>query len=265
MMRRAVVTSLALGLPAVCGCGASPPPPPAGGLSDAAMESALQRAVAGKDRARALELVNAVLADALGHGYRYGYYSRRDAFAAIEDLKLSEALEPLRQVAALTYEPPAARGPAPPSEEEKTRSYRDLLDVLAITGSLDDLTRLGDPAAPRLNRLQMLAPAQAPLIQSRAIANLRSLKAWDATDDVRRAVRDGEPAPEAILVFTAAAKFLAGSPRAAGEDCPLLARWKSAYRPCFDPASKSTPGISGCDDLRAASGALAARLRCPGP
>jgi hypothetical protein len=263
MLRRKGLILIALGLGTASCCAASQPERvPVRGLSDAGMEQALDQAIQDRDRAEALELVDAVLADSLRHTHRYGYYSRRSAFQAISDLKLTESAGLMRQVAAMPYEPPSARSPADP-EGDKARSYRALLDEIAITGALDNLTLLGDSEAPRLNRQQMISPANAPLIRGRAIANLMTLKEWDATDDVRQILRDTEPSSEAVTYLIEAVKFLARSPGAGEADCSLLPRLKAGYVPCFDPAVK-VPGIAGCTELRTAVETLVARLRCPG-
>lgn len=249
MLRKIGFIMIVLGLAALPGCGAGLVHRPAGELSDAAMEEALERATRSRDRARALELVNVVLEDSLRRTQRYGYYSRRSAFHAISELELSESAGLLRQVAGMSYEP-AEHG-----------SRQDLPEIIAITGALDNLTHLGDPEAPRLNRLQMNVPSNAALIRSRAIANLATLEEWEATGDVRRILRETEPAPEAILYLTAAVRFLGSSPMATEEDCSILPRLKSGYRQCFDPDVK-VPGISGCQELRQATETLASRLRC---
>jgi hypothetical protein len=261
MLQRTGLILIALGFGTASCCAASQPVP-VRGLSDSGMEQALDQAIYDRDRARALELVDAVLADSLRHTHRYGYYSRRSAFQAISDLKLAESAGLMRQVAAMPYEPPSARGPAEP-EGDKARSYRALLEEIAITGALDNLTLLGDSEAPRLNRQQMISPANAPLIRARAIANLTTLKEWDATEDVRQILRGTEPSSEAVTYLIEAVKFLARSPKAGEGDCSILPRLKSGYVPCFDPAAE-TPGIAGCTELRTAAEALAARLRCLG-
>jgi hypothetical protein len=224
------------------------------------MEQALDRAIQARDRAQALELVDAVLTDSLHHANRYGYYSRRSAFQAISDFRLTESAGLMRQLAAMPYEPPPPRSAADP-KGDKARSYQALLEEIAISGSLDNLTLLGDPEASRLNRQQMSPPENAPLIRSRAIANLTTLKEWEATAAVRQILLDTEPKPEAVLYLVEAVKLLAQSPMAKEEDCSILPRLKSGYAPCFDPAVK-VPGISGCQELRLATETLAARLHC---
>jgi hypothetical protein len=253
--------ALALTLTTASVYGSGLPSTPKTGLSDTAMEQALDRAIHDRDRPQALELVNAVLEDSLRHANRYGYYSRRSAFQAISDLKLSESAGLMRQLAAMAYEPPPPRGTADP-EGDRARSSQSLLEEIAITGALDNLTHLGDPEASRLNRQRINSPVDAPLIRSRAIANLMTLKEWDATEDVRQILRGTEPKPEAILYLTSAVESMAQSPLAVEGDCSILPRLRSGYVPCFDP-SLEHPGISGCAELRRAMESLAARLRCP--
>jgi hypothetical protein len=257
MLRKPAVLSLLV----LCTCSSGSLARLAEDLSDSAMEMAIERAIRKGDRARAVELVNTVLEDSLQHTYRYGYYSRKEAFRAISELKLRESADLMREVAAMPYKPPPARAPGVASPEQDLRSNRDLLELVAITGALDELTHLGDSEASRLNLWRLNQQADASLIRGRAIHNLSYLKEWNATEDVRKAAKEAALTPEAILYLTAAAGFLAESPLACQEDCLIGQRLKNGYQQCFETSANS-PGIPGCRELRWALDVLAARLHC---
>jgi hypothetical protein len=240
----------------IFGCGTAQLNMPARELSDSSMERELNRSLSTKNRSRAAKLVAAVLDDALRHEYRYGYYSRKNAFYAILELDLAEVTEPLREVAALPYEP-RSLPPNRVSPEAKQRSYQNLLDFIAITGALDNLTLLRDRDALTLNLMQLKTPS----IRGRAVANLQLLKAWDATGDVRQMLIKTELTKAAFLDLRAAADFLANSPQASPMDCALIPKFKTAYWQCFD-SSLEVPGITGCEEFVRSLKILANRLNC---
>ena len=238
------------------GCGTAKFGVPVRELPDSSMEREIDRAISTKNRSRALELVAVVLDDVLQRGYRYDYYSRKNAFSAILDLELTEVAEPLRKVAAVPYEP-RTLPPNRDSPEARQLSHLDLLDYIALTGALTDLTLLGDSDALTLNRLQLRTPS----IRGRAAANLKLLKAWDATGDVRQILYRTEATEEAFLDLRSAVDFLANSPGASEADCTLIPKFRAAYWQCFD-SKLEIPGIVGCEEFVRSLRILANRFNC---
>jgi hypothetical protein len=260
-----IIFAAAVYILSICsGCSSALSHRPVHDLSDSEVELALEKARKVGDRTRALELARVVLWDALQGTYRYGYYSRKTTPSVVIDLKLLELAELMRQVAAMDYEPPPPRLPGSDSPKPREQSYRDLLNILAIIGALDSLTLLDDPDAQRLNHLQLSSRPQASLMQSRAISNLKYLKAWNATEDVRRVLYEAAPGQDSILTEITAIQFLADSSLATEGDCTLVPRLRERYGQCFDP-TLLTPGISGCGELRSSLSLLIHRLHCSEP
>lgn len=202
-------------------------------------------------RQRALELAKRVLEDELGEKYIFDYEARSNAAHAIRDLQLVELSSLLRDVAGLPYSPPS--GPRP--YEDRVFEH-DLLKVHAITSALSLLISLGDDEALRLNRLHI----SSPVISTTAIRNLKQLKDWEATQQVREMLQAREPTPEAFLDLSVALEFIAASPLAEPRDCVILERLRSVFATCFDEVAP--PAVSGCDDYDAAVKMLGARLGC---
>jgi hypothetical protein len=211
----------------------------------------LALAIAQNDRGRALKLVGLVLEDEAGSGYRFGYEARWNAANAIRDLQLNEEVSLLRKVAGLPGSLPTQQGDA--GED----SRRSLLRIFAVKSALSDLTLLGDSQALALNRLHV----SSPVISSTAIGNLKQLKDWESTEQVRRILSDRDPTAEAFLDLTSALDFLVASPVAIPQDCVLLRRLTITYRSCFDMKSRP-PGIAGCENFVRTAREFEARFTC---
>jgi hypothetical protein len=222
-----------------------------GSSSSQAISENLARAVARMDKGRALELVVPVLEDEAGGEYRFDYEARWNTANAIRDLRLIETIPLLRKVASLSY--PALV----PSGARAEDSRRDLLKNYAIKSALSGLTLLGDSEAVMLNRLHIASP----VISSTAIRNLKSLKNWESTEQIRRILADREPTHDAFLDLSAALDFLAASTVSRPQDCAILRRLTTTYGSCFD-ARFRPPGIAGCEELIRAERTFEARFKC---
>jgi hypothetical protein len=172
-------------------------------------------------------LINAVLDDVISHGYRFNFYERRAAFAAILRLRDRAALPAVRRVATIELAP---------TDTER------FSDVIAVADALTVLREARDDAAVELNA-HWIGDVS---LRGFAIQNLLELKAWSATRLLEEQlsqmpmtiVNGGEVA--GIL------SFLVASPATDASVCGSLQRVTQAY-PCVhgvDPKQSFCAALS---------------------
>jgi hypothetical protein len=189
--------------------------------------------------------VGAVLKDEIDHTYRYDYDTRMMAADVVEEIGLHEVTDELLKVANDSCYYADARAFADPAHK--------LLDIVAITGALGNLTFLRNSSAASLN----IRALKVPLMASFAVLNLQSLRFWHALPEVREILDEAPVSQDSATLVGSALRFVAASPNAEPSDCARIERFAPLISGC-----DSGNGVAGCNALRDAMGLLASKVGC---
>jgi hypothetical protein len=189
--------------------------------------------VTNPDDSRLSPVLDRVLTDIEQGAYRYDDQVRKYVFDAIRlrphDVRLRERVRLI------------ARRQIPVGS-----SWRAVLEFVSVLGALGVLTELNDKDAVTLNELRLTDP----LLRHTAVDDLRSLKAWDATDQVARAFAGFQRLPKRDpAVLGSYLLFLSESPMTLPSVCTGVVHSLSEVESC-------------CPSAHAAAVDLEVRLRC---